>query len=786
MNGQHYTQVTQEYPGRPGLCRRASLQFMNRLSSSLTLLAGGLVVLALAVWLAARSVQPPPPTAMAGSFDAVSALEVLERLAGDSEPRPVGSAANARLRGRLLEEFSSLGYEAGEQQVLACRVQWASCAFANNVIARLPGTAGQPSVLMTAHHDSVGAGPGIADDLTGVAALLEVARLQRDAQAANPLLFVISDAEELGLLGAEGFLLHEAFADAAVVVNVEARGTSGQSLLFETGTDNAWIASAFADAAPTAAMNSLYYELYRLLPNDTDFSVYREAGLQGLNFAAIGGVRRYHTPLDDLAHLSAGTMQHHGDNLLAAARALSAADLTDQPEGDALFLTVLPGLVFQLPVSWAFWLALTVLIVWFAAAARLLGSGELTGGGLLLGVIFPLAAVLLAAAAGQFISWLLPELSGQLLPWWSRPLPALLAMAAAALTAVSATALIPAGRSGFWGLALGVWFWFGLAGFLLLEWLPGASVVFLVPGMVFAVAFGLTALSPGRSLQPVAGLAAWLALLGAAVVWLPLAWNLEQALGAGLGAGIALCVAMAVLPLMPLLTVPRPQWPLAVLLPVLGVLATAGAVAVALRVPMFTPDSPQHLSIVHLESADNGAFQEAAWLLDAVPETHLPAGFDSFSGALEPALPWSGWLFHRADSSRSVTDWPQIIVQGRSDNSLTVRLSSGRSARELHLFVPPTAGLTQVTVADSGYVIDYSDWPGNTFRRFSCYGPECDGLELELSFSELAPFDVFVVDQTPGLPAGGTELQAARGQLAVAWQDGDVTMAFNRQSVSLP
>lgn len=759
---------------------------MNRLNSSLMLLAGGLVVMALAVWLAARSVQPPQPASAAGQFDAAAALQVLDNLAAGGEPRPVGSAANRQLRSRLLAAFTDLGYEASEQHVLACRVQWASCAFATNVVARLPDTAGQPSVLMTAHHDSVGAGPGIADDLAGVAALLEVARLQRDAQASNPLLFVISDAEEVGLLGAEGFLRHEAFADVAAVVNVEARGTSGQSLLFETGADNAWITGAFAEAASTAAMNSLYYELYRLLPNDTDFSVYREAGLQGLNFAAIGGVRRYHTPLDSREYLSADTLQHHGDNLLAAARALADADLSQQPEGDALFLTILPGLVFRLPVSWGFWLSLTVLVLWFAAAARLLGSGQVSGGGLLLGVVFPLAALLLAAAAGQFSSWLLPELSGQLLPWWSRPVPSLLAMAAAAMTAVTATALIPAGRSGFWGLALGVWFWFGLAGFLLLEWLPGASVVFLVPAMVIAAAFGLTALSPGRSAPAAAGVAAWLALLAAATVWLPLAWNLEQALGAGLGAGIALCVALASLPLMPLMAVPRPQRPLAALLPVAGVIAATAAVAWALRVPVFTPDSPPHLSILHLESAENGEFREAAWLLDTVPAAPLPGGFSGFGETPGPALPWSGWLFHRADSSQSVTAWPQLEVQGQNGDSLRVRLSSGRDAQELHLFVPPAAGLTQIAVADSGYVIDYSDWPDSGFRRFSCYGPECNGLELELRFSGLAPFDVLISDQTFGLPAGGAALQAARGELAVPWQDGDVTLAINRQSVSLP
>ena len=49
--------------------------------------------------------------------------------------------------------------------------------------------------------------------------------------------------------------------------------------------------------------NSLYYFIYKLLPNDTDFTVFKAAGYEGLNFALIGDVERYHTPQDDFAHL---------------------------------------------------------------------------------------------------------------------------------------------------------------------------------------------------------------------------------------------------------------------------------------------------------------------------------------------------------------------------------------------------------------------------------------------------------------------------------------------------
>ena len=47
----------------------------------------------------------------------------------------------------------------------------------SNVLARFAGREPGKSVLMMAHYDSVPAGPGASDDLSGVATLLEVARV---------------------------------------------------------------------------------------------------------------------------------------------------------------------------------------------------------------------------------------------------------------------------------------------------------------------------------------------------------------------------------------------------------------------------------------------------------------------------------------------------------------------------------------------------------------------------------------------------------------------------------
>src|SRR5690606_32965390 len=138
------------------------------------------------------------------------------------------------VRERLIATLRSLGLEVSTQEAFACREQWFTCGNVVNVMTRLPGNGEGPAVLLTAHYDSVGAGPGVSDDLAGVVAILEAARLLlEDEPMRNSVILLFTDGEEMGLLGAEAFALHPWLDDVGVVVNLEARGTAGQSILFE-------------------------------------------------------------------------------------------------------------------------------------------------------------------------------------------------------------------------------------------------------------------------------------------------------------------------------------------------------------------------------------------------------------------------------------------------------------------------------------------------------------------------------------------------------------------------
>ncbi|HEX2121351.1 MAG TPA: M28 family peptidase, partial [Thermoanaerobaculia bacterium] len=199
-----------------------------------------LIVFALIVWRG-RGPALKPADAPAREFSSTRAAAVLRDLLAEEVPHPVGTAANARLRDRIAARFTALGYETTIQRRFACNAR-PVCAMVENVIARAPGGRRADAVVLMAHYDSVGAGPGAADDGMGVAALLEIARATRGERYRNPLLFLITDGEEAGLLGAEAFLADETLArEVGVVVNVEARGTRGLSNMFETSRRNRWL-----------------------------------------------------------------------------------------------------------------------------------------------------------------------------------------------------------------------------------------------------------------------------------------------------------------------------------------------------------------------------------------------------------------------------------------------------------------------------------------------------------------------------------------------------------------
>jgi hypothetical protein len=300
--------------------------------------------------------MPRPVAANAAdtAFSSARALAMLVEVA--QEPHPTGSPEHGRVRTYLLGRLRSLGLEP-EVQTTTSVVQRGTAARAatvRNVVARLPGRSSTGAVLVTAHYDSRELAPGAGDDGSGVVAILEAIRaLQAGGPVRNDVIVLFTDAEELGLLGARAFVEeHPWLADVSLVLSFEMRGAGGPSIMFETNEQNGWVVRALAEFDPRPFANSLAYEVYERLPNDTDFTVFKEAGKQGLNSAAIGRAHVYHQATDSPDRLSESTLQHHGIRALAALRYFGDADLGTVDAPDVVYFRLpLVGLVIYDP-SW--------------------------------------------------------------------------------------------------------------------------------------------------------------------------------------------------------------------------------------------------------------------------------------------------------------------------------------------------------------------------------------------------------------------------------------------------
>ncbi|WFE62475.1 M28 family peptidase [Micromonospora sp. WMMD714] len=635
---------------------RPPRRLLAALAALLALVAAGAAML---VTLATPT--PRPADAPADEFSAGRAYRTVQTVA--QRPHPAGSAANDQVREHLVGALRGLGLQTEVQDTVAPEAGQlsgaaggATVARVRNVVARLPGTASTGRVFLVAHYDSVQTGPGGNDDAAGTSTVLEVARaLATGPRLRNDVVFVLTDAEEACLCGASAFAAgHPLAADGGVVLNLEARGATGPVIMFETSRDNAGLVAAFGRGAPHPVGTSFAVEIYRALPNDTDFTAFLDHDFVGLNSAYIDGSAIYHTPLDTPAAMDRGSLQMHGDNALGLAREFGRTDLTALRSGhDATYFPV-PGGLVRYP-GWLTWplAGLAVLGVlalgWQVRRTGRAGTGRLVAGfGLALVPIVaaPLAAQLLWAG----ITTLRPgyaELLDPYRPVWYRL--AVVALAAAILLAWYALARRRVGPA---ALAVGGLGWLAVLGVVLAALVPGGAYLVTLPALAGALA-GLVALRT-RIDGPWPVVAVTLAGAVAVVILLPTVVLLFPALGMAMGGVAALFAVLLGLAALPVLDLLHPAAGgqrglvaararrLGALPAVAAALAATVFAGVGLAVDRFDADHPVPTHLMYALDADTGSAQWLSREADPQPWTDGyvdgPARLDGFPGLGDPDL----------------------------------------------------------------------------------------------------------------------------------------------------
>ncbi len=729
------------------------------------------MVLALALllafgWRTSAPVEALATDAPAEVFSAGRALDWL-REGGPLEPRPGGSAAHARFRERLVDDLRELGLEVEVHEALG-RGPGGRVGLVRNVVARQFAGAGSSSVLLSAHYDSVGSSPGAADDAVGCASLLEIARaLTQGAPLEREVVYLFSDAEEAGLIGAETFAAkHPWAARVGAVVNLEARGLGGPSVVFQIGGGEPSVATLARVSAPVRA-SSLAEFVYKLMPNDTDYSVFASRKVSGFNLAFLDGLWAYHTPGDALEALDARSVQHQGALALELVRELARSEPVTWDERAVVFTDV-----FGRVVHWPQWAALVLGAAALALAHRRARSAH--------------SSVLRAiAAAGPGVGS--AALAAVLVVWGAFELlaRALASPDAGARAPGAAHAAIALGCAGvFCALATFVqrdagfrvrWNALGaavaLAALLAGAAAPELSFLALAPAVGWCVLeFALRPVERGRALAAIA-----LLLALSLALWLPVRAQFALAISLRMPvvhAATSVCVLALAWPALALVS----RAALARTALILGLAAAACFITLALSKPS-RGAGVEWLNLRHVTDLDrNAARFEASTFGSNLPHSLQRAA--EWSPATTPPFPWLS-----LDRSMHVADAPVFPAAAPALEILSVestpggrrvraRMRSQRGAPRLHLHLPAEVSLEAIA------------WRGQRLaggfegvRTQLLFAFEADGVELELLDTAAQPSSVHVLDQDWACTDEHRRLSAARPpDTHLPRSDGDVVI----------
>jgi hypothetical protein len=690
---------------------------------------------AVAVWLLAAYVQNGPqprgPDLAPEQFSAGRAQTVLNRIQENERPHPVGSVENAAIHARVRRELEALSVPVTILQKRQCfsEPRWSAvtCADIADLIGEVIPGSGKAIILM-AHLDSVPAGPGAGDDSSGVVTVLEIIRALKASpmKSRHPVIALFTDGEEAGLLGAAAFVEVARWrARTGIVINVEARGSKGQSLLFQTSPGDGALVDLYAHHAPRFATSSLYGEIYKFLPNDTDLTPFLGAGIAGYNFAFLGDVAHYHTALDTVANLDPRSLQSSGDAVLALTRALALQDFESLKSGNAIYLDVMGVWLPRLDAGWALPLSLLA----FAMIALVGWRRPPTSAGLLMPPAFLIGAAALGLGLKELAAWI----SGYADPSYAQPLALRLALAFGVWT----LALLAARRA----TLTASWLWFGGFAVAAAWFLPGLSPYFLFPALVAAVTlpFGI----------------GWVPALAAMLVWIQLTAQAEPLMGLGVTPLFMVPAAMGLLTVLPLLRASPRQTTICGALSLMAVIAAG-------FVPPFDSQHPQRLNLRYVE-ADG----RAVWVAD--PGRRLP-------DAIRAVMPFSQMPEHvagNADRKGYVADagpprFPLPTAEiSRSGTDIILILHGSEAADAMTLMVPANADLSRVALNGKSIPV------GGSTRPLLVNCASCRDASLTLTQKRVSPFTLQVTELRYGLLPGGEALRKARAPLGTPSQLGD-------------
>lgn len=732
------------------------------------LLAGLMALLLIGVAFITIEQQNPPPaageSAPAAEFSSGRAMTYVQQIA--KNPHPLGSKEHQEVRDFVTSELTNLGANPHVQRTLAANEDWPApypVGAVENVIGRVDGSNSTKPIVLMAHYDSVATSPGASDDGASVAALLETLRaLKAGPQLRNDVIFLFSDGEEAGLLGAKAFVAEHPWAkDIGLVMNFEARGNSGATILFETSDGNGWLIDQVAKAVPHTVTSSLLYEVYRILPNETDLSAFKDAGFDGLNFAYINGLTHYHSPLDSVENLDERSLQNHGSSALALTRHFGNLDLGDIKRDQTIFFSAAGLTLVRYPVSWATPLSAFVGLLLLAVIVLGLKKKRLSIGRLILSFFVFLLSIVISVIAGAAVWLLIVTLKSS---YRSMPMGEtynsgiyMLGFVALSVALTSTLYALLRKRISVVNLAAGaLLFWF-IPLMAITRFVPGASYLGMWPMLFATLALGFVLIMPEDGAY---SLKRFVVLFGTGLPMVALFAPMISIIFIALtvsAAGIAMMLVTLLLGLLiPHINLAstRGKW----MIPASAALMSACLIIAATVTAGYDDNRPKPNSLFYGWNADTG---KAVWAtsdrrLDEYTSQVLPqnAEADELSDYL-PLKPifWRSKRFLKSEAPTVALTAPsvtrlddQVVGENRV---VRLRIKSTRQAPVISVSIDQESGLL-------GAAVDGKEMRTAAFADdswgFNYYAPPNEGIELKLTLKPNRPVNLRVVDESYGLP----------------------------------
>ena len=715
---------------------------------------GLILVSAIALW-GTRPPRASDASAPANSFSAVRAITHLAQIA--KEPRPLGSDEAVRVREYLVEQLRGLGAEVQVEQGIgtASSGRTLHAGLVNNIVGTFAGASNSRAVMLVAHYDSVPEGTGAADDGAGLIVILEAIRaLRAGAPIKNDLIVLLTDGEEArGLLGAQAFAnRHRDLADRiGLMVNLEARGSSGPALMFETSDDNGGLIREFVKGTPYPMATSLMAAIYKRLPNDTDFTPLKAAGLTGLNFAFLETYEAYHTRLDAIENLDPRSIQHLGTNVLGLLRHVGNLALPLPKQPDLVYFNWFGSRILVYP-SWLAWLTTLLATVLFAfgcirSASRLgLTLGRTAAG---FGAFFLQLFVMIGGSfatfavakviAGEFLDG--DTLSNQLL---------FAGVMGIGLALMMISQRILGNKLGLANLAAGELFAVSLVTLVICWLLIGGSYVLQWPLLFAMTGFHLAL----RFAEPARTVCRFLFLIPALLILVPLAYMFFVALtftySALAAAAFLFTLLLAMAP--PLFDHVAGRLKLSILF---VLVLSVSLIGTGIRLSVRSAAHPRRDTLVYSFNADEN---KAKWIsYDPAPDAWTGRVLGSAGGKRSEPSFTAGWMgpVLSSDATMASLTAPTVAVTQNTvlngEQTISLRISSTRAARSLIVRLP--SDLKLLAAGWNGNVQPVHVNAQSIPWTFRFYNAPSDGVILELRFSPHNPIRVWVADSSPGLPA---------------------------------